>query len=129
MKYRKGKLGKEFEESLKLEKGKGWIIGNFSRFKIGDPRRTNALEVKYWKIKEGEKIDHPPKMQKSATEVTIILKGEMTGTIDGDKVTVSEGEYVVINPKTVSNMVEKYQPGTEVLTIKAPSDPDDTVRL
>ncbi len=97
---------------------RGWFIGTF----INDgPRKTEDVEIKYWKFPDG-KTDHPEKT--SATlECTIVLTGKIIGTVDNEPIELSGGSYIVIQPNTPNNLVERSVGESRSFTIKAPSDP------
>jgi mannose-6-phosphate isomerase-like protein (cupin superfamily) len=110
-------------------KTKWWFVGHFIPW--GGCRKTEAMGLKYWKFSKGEEALHKPKKgEPGATECTMIFKGSVRGTIDGEQITLSAGEYVIIRPNTPSNLIEKVLEEPLVgLTIKAPNKPDqDTAR-
>lgn len=106
------------------EKG-GWFVGWF----MDNLRRSENLEIKYWDFKKGEEIEHPLKVQRNATEYTLIFKGRIKGRIRDQVMTLGEGEYIIINPGVVNNLVEKVLEDTKGLTIKVPSEENDTVKI
>jgi quercetin dioxygenase-like cupin family protein len=105
--------GNYFEDSKKeYDQHKGWLVGDFMECF----RKTNAVEIKFWKFKTGEDTKHENKLQCRAIECTFILKGQIKGEIDNEKVILNTGEYVVIPPRVVNGF-----------TIKAPSDKTDKI--
>lgn len=102
----------------------GWIVGTF---KDEPPRKTDAVEIKYWEYKAGP-TDHPMK-QSSIIECTFILKGRTKALIHGKEIILTAGEYVVIEPGTPNNTVFEILEDAAGLTIKAPSDPSAKLRL
>jgi quercetin dioxygenase-like cupin family protein len=79
------------------------------------------VEFKYWEYPEGA-VNHAEKT--SATlECTLILKGEITGLIDGKMESLHAGQYVVISPGVPNGFPKTVQKKVVGLTIKAPSDP------
>lgn len=122
--YYVGNLDKDLEKS-KLVEGPGWLIGNFQKFKIDDAVKTSALELKYWIFDKKDK-PHKTKVQVSATELNIILRGKVVGRVNGKEITLGEKDYILINPHVENNLEEIFiEDGTAVLTVKVPSDPSD----
>ncbi len=97
---------------------RGWIVG---KFKDEPPRKNDALEIKYWEYKIGP-TDHPTKVS-SIIECTFLLKGKIRGIIDEQEVVLNAGDYIVIEPGIVNNVVVEVLEDAQALTIKAPSDP------
>lgn len=106
---------------------RGWIVGNFDRFKDG--RKTEKVEIKHWYFKINEKASHPEKIQKKAIEITFVIKGQVQGTVDSNEIVLSKGEFVVIPPGVKNNLVKKVIKDCEGFTVKAPSDPADKVEM
>lgn len=106
-----------------------WLIGHFFK----DSRRTDKIELKYWKFDVKTKKKHAPKLQKQSAEITILLKGKIRGYIENSKITLSATEkdkdYVFIPAGLVSNLVEEVLEDAEGITIKAPSTEYDTLKL
>ena len=98
---------------------RGWIVGTFMEEL---PRKTEALEIRYWDFKVGEDTKHPTKMS-GTIECTFILKGKTRAFIGSEEVILKEGDYVVIEPGTPNNLIVEILEDTIGLTIKAPSDP------
>jgi mannose-6-phosphate isomerase-like protein (cupin superfamily) len=126
-KYHKGNIKEDFKNSLGKE-GEGWLFGNFLKFGIEDVRKTDKFELKYWDFAE-KKLEHKTKVQATAIEFTIVLTGVIEGEINGESIRLKKGEYVLIPPHVVSNLVKKYSKDAEVLTIKSPSDPTDKISI
>ena len=120
--FYKGNLRYDYEHYHE-KKHQGWVVGKF----MTGVRQTDQVEVKFWKYKKGEHSGHPYKMQKTAVECTFILKGQVQAEIEGKKITLQTGDYVVIPPQTVNNLVLEIVEDVEGLTLKAPSDPTDKV--
>jgi uncharacterized cupin superfamily protein len=85
------------------------------------PRRTGDVEIKYWEYPVGP-TGHRAKISKT-TEVTFILEGETVAEIDGERLVLRVGDYVVIQPDTPNNTVVEILSNAAGLTVKAPSDP------
>lgn len=96
----------------------GWIVG---KFKAEAPRKNNDVEIKYWEYEVG-RTDHPTK-QSSVIECTFLLSGKVKGIIAGEEVTLSAGDYIVIEPGIPNNLVRNILEKASGLTVKAPSDP------
>jgi quercetin dioxygenase-like cupin family protein len=125
--FYKGNYRDEAEvESTDPRKDKWWVFGHFMQ---GGYRKTQAMGLKYWKFKKGEETLHKPKKgEPVATECDLILEGKVRGTIDGEIITLSAGEYVIIPPNISSNLIEEVLEEPLVgLTVKAPSNPDRDV--
>ena len=97
---------------------RGWIVG---KFKEDKPRKNNEVEIKYWEFDRGT-TTHETKVS-TIIECTFILSGAVKGTIDGEEIVLKAGDYIVIEPNTVNNVVEEVLEPTTALTVKAPSDP------
>jgi quercetin dioxygenase-like cupin family protein len=104
------------------EHQRGWLVG---QFKDG-VRKTDKVEIKFWRFKKGEQTNHLPKHQDLAIESTFVLKGKIKGAIDGREIELEMGDYVVLPPGVVSNFPRDILEDAEGLTVKAPSIKDDT---
>lgn len=96
---------------------RGWFIGSFVE---SGPRKTDDVEVKYWEFGAGP-TGHPMKVS-STLESTLILSGETEAEIDGERITLTGGDYVVIQPGIHNNLLVNVVRPTVGITIKAPSD-------
>lgn len=85
------------------------------------PQKTEHVEIKYWEFPVGQ-TDHQTKIS-DIIEVTFIIKGKVSGTINGQNVSLSSGQYCVISPGTENNLSVNVLEDVVGLTIKAPSDP------
>ena len=126
--YYIGNLETDYEESLRNETGKEWLVGDFDKFANKNVRRVKALELKYWKFNKGEEDRHKPKKQKSATEWTVVLDGEVRGVVNGEEVTLKRGDFIIIKPGVTSDLIGEIIKDVRGLTVKAPSITDDTIR-
>ena len=123
--FHKGNYKDEAEEDSP-RKYKGWLFGDFIQH---GPRKTAALELKYWRFERGQEKNHRAKDgEPVATECTLILEGKVRGNIDGQTVYLSAGEYVLIHPRVPSNLVEEVIETVVGITIKAPSNPGNSAR-
>jgi|SRR3990172_13045361 len=126
--YYIGNLETDYEESLRNETGKEWLVGDFDKFANKNVRRVKDLELKYWKFNKGEEDRHKPKKQKSATEWTVVLDGEVRGVVNGEQVTLKRGDFIIIKPGVTSDLIGEIIKDVRGLTVKAPSITDDTIR-
>jgi len=85
--------------------------------------------MKYWTFAKNEKPDHELKVQRDATEYTFIIKGEIIGRVENEKIHLKTGDCIVIKPGTVNNLVEKVIENVIGITVKAPSIQGDTVKI
>ncbi len=99
---------------------RNWFVGKFLE---EEPRKTEHLEIKYWAYGKGESVNHPIKIS-CTIECTLILKGQITGTVAGRDVKLSSGEYVVISPGTPNGLPQQVLEDVQGLTIKAPCIPE-----
>lgn len=97
---------------------RGWIIGSFMEDR---PRKTDLVEVKYWQVSEGD-TSHPAKTS-GTYECTMIIQGHCTALIGDQTHELKAGDYVVIEPNTINNVLHNVNKATIGITIKAPSDP------
>lgn len=130
-KFYKGNLDIDHKKSLKLpKKQREWLIGDFDQFE--KPRKTNLLELKYWRVRKGKEKEHYTKVQKSVGEITILLKGKVTGFVGKEDITLAKNDYVYIPPGIVNNLVVEISDGYKEiwgLTIKTPSNTDDGIKI
>ena len=108
----------DFRKDAKRFDKNDWFVGSFLN---EGPGKTELLEIKYW---EYQRKDKPkPRMKTSCTlECTLILRGKVRGTINGENVTLCDGEYAVIQPGVPNAIPQKVlSECVEGLTIKAPS--------
>ena len=118
--YAKGSLR---EDAAQLGRG-GWILGSFyAREDAESLRATNEVEVKYWEYARGDGHSHQAKTS-STIEWTYIVAGRVRARLGRDFVILGEGEYVIIQPGTLNNVVEELLEDTRGITVKAPSDPE-----
>ncbi len=117
MKPKKFYIGDYKEDVIKENHG-GWFIGKFMEV---EPRKNDEVEVKYWEFGVGNP-NHDTKTSKTI-ECTLILEGEIEGYVDGEKVNLYGGQYIVIKPGTSNGFPKKVYKRVRGITIKAPSDP------
>ncbi len=107
-----------YKDDAQNEPNRGWIVG---KFKDEPPRKNDEVEIMYWEFPVGPTA-HPLKVS-SIIECTFILKGSTKAIIDDKEITLSAGDYVVIEPGISNNLVKEILEDAQGLTIKAPSDP------
>lgn len=86
------------------------------------PRKSEAVEIKYWEYKAGEVIKQYLKVS-TIIECTFILKGRTKCRVGDEEVELKQGDYIVIAPGVPNNTVAEILEDVAALTIKAPSDP------
>jgi len=132
IKYKKGKTGKDLFYFMQNSQPNlvdyVWLFGNLDNLKDGDQEKNDNFEMKYWAFTKNDNPPHKPKTQNQSTEYTFIIKGKVEGKVAGESIVLETGEYVIIQPKTESNLVEKVIENTVGITIKAPSIKGDTIR-
>ena len=100
----------------------GWILGSFFDARADSDRNVEELEVKWWSFQPGEEGSHSTKTSETV-EWTMLLSGRVTATLDGEETELAAGDYVLIRPGTVNNVVSQVLEPTTGITVKAPSDP------
>jgi len=110
-----------YKEEAKLRKG--WFVGHFMD---NDLRKRKEFEVKYWEFPPG-KAYHEKKIQCCAFEITFLLKGKIDGIVDKGRITLEEGQYIIVPPKVMNGFPDNVFEYSEGLTIKIPSIPGDKI--
>lgn len=108
----------EYKKDAAENGHRGWLVGEFME---NFPFKTDLVEIKYWEYDVGP-TNHDTKIS-GIFECTFILEGEISGTVDGKEVRLSEGAYVVIPPGIMNGFPQIVYKKVRGLTIKAPSDP------
>lgn len=121
--YYKGSFYKDHDREYALRRG--WLVGEF----MTGVRKTDKVEIKFWRFKTSDNPNHPRKYQKTAIECFFIIKGKLEAEVAGDKVILSAGDYMVIPPEVPSNAILKILEDVEAFTIKAPSVAEDKVEV
>ena len=103
------------------QKNKGWFVGSFVEPGL---RNTTALEIKAWRVPLGPS-NHIPKIQHEALEINIVVRGKLRGIVDGKKVELSAGQFIIIPPGIENNLPEEALEDSEGFCIKTPSNPSD----
>ena len=105
------------------EKG-GWFVGWF----MDCCERSEDIEIKYWEFEPGIP-KHDRKYQKQCTEITLILKGKIEGIVEGERIKLEAGDYVMIPPRVKNGFPDNVFEYAEGITIKFPSIFNDKVVL
>jgi|GEM_PF-852865 len=112
-------LGKLNEDAAVRPESGGWVVGHF----MSRARRTPAVELKYWEIRELGRTRHGWKRESTAVECTVVLTGKVKAWLEGQTVELEGGDYVVIQPGVYNNtVVEALEVPATGITIKAPSE-------
>lgn len=107
---------KTFEKHTFIESNKHALIGSFI-----DPdsiKNDPNVEIIFSKLEPGFRA--LPHIHTQTKTVVIILKGGMTFSLDGEVVTVKEGEYLIFDKGVVEEVIS-VEPNTQNLTIHTPS--------
>jgi quercetin dioxygenase-like cupin family protein len=100
-------------------KNHGWVVGTF----LQDlPRQTDHMEVKYWEYPKGVP-GHDTKTSVDVTEWVYILKGKSRALLGDQEIIVQAGDYVLIHPGTISNVLLEVLEDIQGVTVKSPSMP------
>lgn len=132
-KFKIVKTGQDFinfiDNELNGKQISKWLFGNLSQLNEGDFEKNDNFELKYWAFTKNDNPDHLLKVQRNETEFTFIIKGEVIGMVGNEKVNLKTGDYIIIKPGVVNNLIEKVVDNTVGITIKSPSRLDDTVKI
>lgn len=116
--YKKGNV---FEDSKET---KGWFYGSFMPEGFA---KDDRVEIKIDKLKKGYRNkDH---YQKTATKIDIVWSGEAVWAVNGERVKLKSGDYIIIAPKVRVHIEEIISDEALVQTIKIPSIVNDKVIL
>ena len=76
------------------------------------------LEINYSKLPGDFKA--PKHLHSKTKTLVIVTRGKMFFNVDGQKVELGAGDFLIF-PKNIAEEVIKVEPGTESITIHAPS--------
>ena len=110
-------IGKYKEDG---KENNGWFLGCSIK---GGPRKTDKIEFKYWELKKGKNLENKA-LSHELPEHSIILKGKMNGEIDGQKIELEAGDYIIIEAGVPHKYPIDIYEDVEAFTFKAPSIPD-----
>ena len=98
----------------------GWLIGAF--LEKNHPCFSEAVEIAWKEL--GPDSRDPRHIHDLALEISIVIEGSMVEIIDGQRLTLKSGDFIIVHPLT-SVEVLGAEEGTIVLVVKVPSEPGD----
>ena len=100
---------------------KGWFFGHFMKEPL---LKSDLVEVAYQDIPNKKPEGGDSHYHAKCVEINIVLSGGATFKLNGNEVTVGEGDFWVVYPYTT---VEDFSTtdNTKLVVIKAPSVPGD----
>ena len=101
---------------------KGYFIGQFMGQRGFPELETEEVEVA-WKTLPTN-FSEEPHYHKGGVEINIVIKGSYKAIVNGQELTLTAGNFLVVYPQTVLQNVSAEE-GTELIVVKAPSVPDD----
>lgn len=111
-----------------------WFVGtqddrgiNINRELLNIHENCKDFIIKYWEFKKGS-TDHEPKAQRNSIEYNFIIEGKITGRIAETKLTLNQGDFVVIKPGFVINLQEEVLEYTKGITVKVPGIARDEIK-
>jgi len=107
---------KQFEKHNFIKDDKTGIIGSF--IEKSSIRNDSKVEICFSKL--GSDFKALPHIHTKTKTIVIILKGEMTFSINNETVIVGEGEYIIFDKGSIEEVVS-VKPNTQNLTIHTPS--------
>ena len=99
----------------------GWLIGAF--LEKNHPCFSEAVEVA-WKKLGPDSRDPKHIHEHPVLEISVVIKGSLVEVIDGQRLTLGAGNYVIVRP-SASVEVLGAEEETIVLVIKVPSEPEN----
>lgn len=106
----------------KNSKYRGWITGSFYPEEVINHDKNIEIKVDYFDKSESFK-KHFHLKRKSWT---IIIEGTMYMLINGERITIKKGEYIIYKPGVTEELI-KTDPNTIVVSIHTPSTKPDKV--
>jgi len=100
---------------------RGWICGHFIPEGI---QKNSELEIKYEVLKQG--ATSSPHYHPQGTEVFIVVKGKLKFQLDGEEVTLNDGDFVFMQSNVTEALLEVYEP-TTLVSIRTPSIPNNKI--
>jgi len=97
----------------------GWFLGLSTEKGL---RKTDKVEFKYWEMKKGKNPENKA-LSHELPEYTIILKGKMDGEIEGQKIKLEAGDYIIVGAEIPHKYPINIYEDIEAFTFKAPSIP------
>ncbi|MFH0890543.1 MAG: cupin domain-containing protein [Candidatus Liptonbacteria bacterium] len=116
------KKGQFFVGKVKdFEKAKGWFFGYFME---EDKLRSNLVEIAWQDISNKKPESEDKHFHKQSVEINIVLSGAVSLKINGQKYSVSSGQFYVIYPHVTVEDIEASE-NTRLMVVRAPSLGDD----
>lgn len=109
---------KKFEKNNFVDSSKHSLIGSF--LETSSVRNDKNVEIIFSELESG--FTASPHIHTQSKTLVIVLKGGMTFSIDGERVEVTEGEYIIFDKGCVEEVIAVEQ-NTQNLTIHTPSIP------
>jgi len=100
---------------------RGWICGHFIPEGI---LKNSELEIKYEVLGPG--MTSPLHYHPQGVEVILVVKGKVTFKIEGENITLSDGDFVFMQDSVNESLQEVSEP-TTVISIRTPSIPNNKV--
>ena len=98
----------------------GWLIGAF--LEKNHSCFSEAVEIAWKEL--GTDARDPKHIHKLAIEISVIIRGSLVETVDGQHLVLKSGNYIIVHPFTPVEVLGAEE-GTIVLVIKASSLPGD----
>jgi len=115
-KYKVGKVAD-------FAKEKGWFFGQFATDEL---LKTDLVEVGWQKVANKNASPEDKHLHTSSVEINIVIAGDVTVTINGEKHELHKGDFYVIWPETILESFATSK-DTEIIVIRAPSVNDKVV--
>lgn len=90
---------------------------------VGYELRPDEMRLNVWDFEPGETL--PRHRQETQEELYVVLEGELAIDVDGEAVTASAGDYVVVPPASWREL--RATADTRLLAVGAPNVPDDGI--
>jgi mannose-6-phosphate isomerase-like protein (cupin superfamily) len=96
---------------------KGWFFGHFMEEPL---LQSDLVEVAYQDVSNKKADPKDWHYHKKSLEINIVISGEAKFKINGESVTVGEGEFYVVYPYT---SIEDFSTSnnTKIIVVRAPS--------
>ena len=104
----------------------GWFVGNFVPKNVLENDNNIEISVKRLPKGWGKKNEHPLHFHEIAKEFGIVTKGSAKVKFDGKNLSISKGDYYILNPGCQEKFLEITEE-MELITIKIPSVQNDKI--
>lgn len=101
---------------------KGWICGHF--MPDGSIQKNSEMEIKYEILNPG--ATSLPHYHPIGIEVCLVITGKIKLNIEGEEVTLTNGDFVYMPKDITESLVEVYEPSI-VVYARTPSVPNNKV--